>query len=742
MTAGQAKRPIFSPGDVIRSGLVVDHCIGHGGMGEVYLAVDSQLGRKVAVKALYINDNSSKTAPADLLLEARAMAQVVHPNVVSIYAMGEIAGTVYLEMEYIDGPSLRDLLDGGKLAIDQSALWIAQLGAALDFAHDLGVLHCDIKPDNVLLRRSAAGKLTATLVDFGLARSRADGTLNSPITHGTMAYLAPELAKQPPQRQSDVFALAAIAHELLFGVPPVRNHWQAAAKVGTRERPASSLLDAAVVALSWALDADPQARPPTAGEFVDALLRGLQLGHLRAGVAAADPTTTAQLAIPLYATAQNPEQLQHLVTALLALIPFGFPRALPVALGCAVPPQLASELRHAGVACGLDTDLSLAAEVEREPLLRQLDRRTLRTVMARAAVALEITGQRTEATRQSATRLYVSAHRIEDAARLALESAANCRDARTRRQHMVRGATYCASATKLTNWLEAVTLIVEWDVACGWVEGTRAPLADAQGLLAELGLSPSHLDRLRVELSAVWVSLQTGALATACTALDRIEARAPLPSALVGVAAALRLRGHLMAGDLPKALDLLRSAPLERLGSGWTEFWAVGALLAQSRGEQATADRFCVLARTAAIDTCDDIGMGRATLTQAELHYHRGEIRAALRLAEAAVDVLRPRGLISLQAYAYALRGHCHVVLQQPMVAAHWLTRADGVFAELGLMAGRLATLTALGKLADSVTDPAASSAIDAELHHLKQRIARSGQVPPQLDRIVFAFLA
>ncbi|MBM4345315.1 MAG: serine/threonine protein kinase [Deltaproteobacteria bacterium] len=736
------RNSVFEPGDTVRPGLVIERRIARGGMGEVFLAQDAALNRRVALKALYADEDPTGAAHR-LHLEARAIAQVTHPHIVAVHAIGHAKGTVYLEMEYVEGMSLREALADGPVPLDDAGTWVAQAASALDAAHELGVLHCDVKPDNILLRRKAVGgALEATLVDFGLARSRVEGTIDLPVTHGTRAYLAPELVHRAPTAKADVFALAAVAHELLFGEPPMRVTWLDAPHLGTPARPATQLGPAAIAALSRALDPDPDGRPATAGEFADALLRGLGLGHLRNGRGGPDAQTTAQLAIPLYSYAATDGQLRSLVTTILALLPSNYPRALTLALGCEVPRALVAQLRAEGIASGVDGDLCLNSDVDRNPMLQQLDRKTLRNVMARTATAVEVTGPRNEATRELATRLYMSARRTADAARLAMESATAVKDAAARRQHIARAAALCATATQPRRWLEALVILLEWDMACGWVAAARQPLGEAQGLAADAGLPADDPVRVRLDLGAIWVSLALGQTANAESALDRLEGRGVLDVAHRGTAAAQRLRILLMRGELDAASRLTRTQSADREGLAWSEFWSIAALLAQHRGERAYADHALRLAQTAALDAHDDIGLGRATLAQAEVLYHRAQLEAGLAVAESAVDVLRARGTMSLTGYACALRGQIHAALGDALHATTWLARSEATFAALGLHAARIAALSAQAAVAQRSGALGAEASLRAERERLLRRSARDLAPATALDRVVFAFFA
>ena len=200
--------------------------LGAGGMGRVYLAHDQVLDRKVAVKVLAPPDTDAHDDQTDegvrAVREARAVARVVHANVATVYRLGTWQGRPFIEMEWVDGPSLRDLLLEQKLpdAVTRRR-WLVTMGAAIQHAHDCGIIHCDLKPENILLGDDGGGGRRIKLVDFGLARGR-DLRHRSPTQeHGTLAYLPPEAGFEPPSRAGDQYSFAVLAAELLTGERPV-----------------------------------------------------------------------------------------------------------------------------------------------------------------------------------------------------------------------------------------------------------------------------------------------------------------------------------------------------------------------------------------------------------------------------------------------------------------------------------------------------------------------------------------
>jgi len=205
--------------------------LGSGGFGTVWLAVDEQLDRTVAVKLAHAPDNDAEQR---MLREARALAAVRHPNCVRVFDIVQDTDGLALVMEYIEGASLSETVLKNGLIDDKLAarLWL-NMADALAAAHDRGVLHRDVKPSNVIVD----GQGTAHLIDFGIARSKGDSTLTATgMMVGTPDFLAPETARgESASPASDSWQLAATVSYALTGHPPR----------GSRENPISSLMAAA-----------------------------------------------------------------------------------------------------------------------------------------------------------------------------------------------------------------------------------------------------------------------------------------------------------------------------------------------------------------------------------------------------------------------------------------------------------------------------------------------------------------
>src|SRR5215210_7040389 len=192
--------------------------LGSGGMANVYLAEDQELGRRVAIKILNDRHANDDQFVERFRREAKNAAGLSHPNIVSIYDRGEAEGTYYIAMEYLDGRSLKELVVArGPLAIPDAIEATRQVLGALRFAHRKGVVHRDIKPHNVMA--DADGRLKVT--DFGIARAGTSQMTEAGSIIGTAQYLSPEQAKGAPVDQtSDLYSLGVVLYELLTGVVP------------------------------------------------------------------------------------------------------------------------------------------------------------------------------------------------------------------------------------------------------------------------------------------------------------------------------------------------------------------------------------------------------------------------------------------------------------------------------------------------------------------------------------------
>lgn len=254
-------------------------CVGSGGAAIVHRAEDVTLGRTVAVKIMRAGTDGPD-AGARTRREMAALAALDHPGLVTLLDAKIVpGGPEYLVMEFVDGPSLRDRLDEGRLTPREVSDVARDLAEALRAAHDAGVVHRDVKPSNVLLAPTgvAAHPVQAKLADFGIAQLLDSTRLTSPgMVLGTPAYVAPEQARgAAPAPSADVFALGVVVVEMLAGRRPYSGMTPAevVAARQTVRPPLPAGLDAGWAELLRRMtDLDPLTRP-TAEEVVDALQR-------------------------------------------------------------------------------------------------------------------------------------------------------------------------------------------------------------------------------------------------------------------------------------------------------------------------------------------------------------------------------------------------------------------------------------------------------------------------------------
>ncbi len=250
--------------------------IAAGGQATVYRAVDEQTGGTVALKVLSGDVSGDATLRARLQREADAVRALDHPGIVAVHGTGEIDGLVFITMDLVDGPSLEEeIRAGGGLDPLRALGLLRQVAAALDHAHEHGMVHRDVKPANVLIGPGDRALLT----DFGLAKVAKSARLTrTGMWVGTIEYIAPEqLLAQRVGPPADVYGLSALAYEVLVGRPPFVRQNPAdliQAHLGETPRPPSSLRPSLAFVdpvLARGLAKTPGERYASAGAMVRAL---------------------------------------------------------------------------------------------------------------------------------------------------------------------------------------------------------------------------------------------------------------------------------------------------------------------------------------------------------------------------------------------------------------------------------------------------------------------------------------
>jgi eukaryotic-like serine/threonine-protein kinase len=226
-----ASRKVIVQGMILAGKYTVLAELGRGGMGEVYLAEDTSLDRKVAIKFLPEEMYQDPTARSRFIREAKAAAALDHPYICSIHEVGETENRLFFAMEYVPGKTLRDRISEGPLPLEQALSIAEEIAEALQVAHEKGIIHRDIKPANIMLMEKGHAKV----MDFGLAkqmmsadkeRALADLTMtltDEGLAPGTPAYMSPEqLQGKALDQRSDIFSFGVVLYEMLSGVHPFK----------------------------------------------------------------------------------------------------------------------------------------------------------------------------------------------------------------------------------------------------------------------------------------------------------------------------------------------------------------------------------------------------------------------------------------------------------------------------------------------------------------------------------------
>ena len=311
--------------------------LGTGGMSEVYRARDSKLGRDVAIKILPSHFTADAERRSRFAREARLLATLNHPHIGAIYGLEETDGVTALVLELVEGPTLAERLERGRLPVSEALAIARQVAEALDAAHEKGIVHRDLKPANIVLQSAAnasgvpSGHLRAKVLDFGLAKTMAlgpDGHVSQPLSVsldgtadgrilGTPAYMSPEQARgQGVDKRTDIWAFGCVLYEMLTGCPPFAGDTMSDTFVSILERepdwaalPAGETPAHIRILLEHCLRKDPRKR---LHDIADALI------ELEDGNKPNTSTRSAADVVP-HTSARGRERLGWIAAAALAL---------------------------------------------------------------------------------------------------------------------------------------------------------------------------------------------------------------------------------------------------------------------------------------------------------------------------------------------------------------------------------------------------------------------------------------
>ena len=240
--------------------------IGEGGMGQVYEAYDKVLKRKVAIKRVRPELVRSAYVREQFLSEARTLALLRHPDIVEVYTVIESEHSLYLVFEYVDGQTLETRLDiDGRILFSQAKEIFKHVCQGLSYAHSQDIIHCDLKPGNIMILDNQRAKV----MDFGVARKSVDTQTGARTVAGTPAYMAPEQQKGYMKKQSDVYSLALCFYEALVGQVPwtVKGFDIATKKIVPPSKLAPFIPPAVDALIEKALKEDPNERTQSVDAF-------------------------------------------------------------------------------------------------------------------------------------------------------------------------------------------------------------------------------------------------------------------------------------------------------------------------------------------------------------------------------------------------------------------------------------------------------------------------------------------
>lgn len=339
----------------------LDKRLSSGGMGTVYKATHLMLGKALAVKLIKADLPASPDVVRRFQREAKAASNLNHPNIVPAYDLGQTQdGTLYIAMEYIDGPSLKDVIQAGPIDPARTINLLRQVASALSLAHKHDIIHRDLKPQNIMLTKDADGRDVAKLLDFGIAKTLDDSATQLTATGfslGTPQYMSPEQAYgRPVDGRSDLYSLGIILYEMLVGEVPFSDPSTPAVLVKQMtEAPIPPALkrpdrqispELAAIALRC-LEKDPAKRFQTADEFSAAL----------DAAAASLGATVLPLPLPGHVVGTMPSAATS-ATVVIGKPPSGQTTQLPTPVPAVAPANQTTRAAGAGLAAASDAPAS------------------------------------------------------------------------------------------------------------------------------------------------------------------------------------------------------------------------------------------------------------------------------------------------------------------------------------------------------------------------------------------------
>ena len=208
---------MLSTGTILANRYEILEKIGTGGMSDVYKALDHSLGREVAIKVLKAEFSQDSTFVSKFRAEAQSAAVLEHPNIVNIYDVGSEDGLYYIVMEYVEGITLKNYIaTKGRLGYNEAISIAIQVAKGIEAAHNKGIVHQDIKPQNIIISKDGKVKVT----DFGIARAATSNTIHADMM-GSVHYISPEQARNGfVTYSSDIYSLGIVMYEMVTGRVP------------------------------------------------------------------------------------------------------------------------------------------------------------------------------------------------------------------------------------------------------------------------------------------------------------------------------------------------------------------------------------------------------------------------------------------------------------------------------------------------------------------------------------------